>query len=470
MKAFLRRAEGNYFRHFPVISGLIEINPSAREFLFFMFVNVISWSCLAGPVLVLLALHIEMPIVWVGILQSFMPLSMLLVIVTVPLIEFFGPKKVMITTWLFRNLIAMSAFAMPWAIANWGNQIAWYILTGATLGFCVSRAIGAGGWFPWLHEIIGDNERGTYFSTETAITHVSNVTVALGIAIFLTESASLTRFLGVYGFGACAGLISVILITRIPGGKKSHHHISIKRLFASYRKVLGDRTYIHFIIQGALGICFITWFTASIIIYMRKMLLLSDSRVMLASGIGSIGIAITIRFWGRFADHHGSSQAMFLSLFGHSVIALLWLGIIPGVSWSKYMVFPAMLFTLIFSGAFFSVAHRGVLSLIKEDGKIGYTNLWLVSISLALGVTPIMVGKVIEYLDMINFQVCFLISGIGGLICAITNQWIPEKDNHVPARLSDILRPSLPLVTLANIAWITVGLHESNRSREKDSR
>ena len=49
----------------PIFSGLQELEPAPRRFLFFIVFNVVSWQCLIGPVLVLFARKIDMPPSWV---------------------------------------------------------------------------------------------------------------------------------------------------------------------------------------------------------------------------------------------------------------------------------------------------------------------------------------------------------------------------------------------------------------------
>jgi hypothetical protein len=125
-----------------------ELPSAPRRFLFFPAINVISWQCIVGQILVLFARTLDMPPTWVGLLIACLPLSMLLVVVTVPLVEWLGPRWILTWGWLLRNLIATSVFAIPWAQAHWGQAGAWQVLLFATVGFCAIRALGVGGWVP----------------------------------------------------------------------------------------------------------------------------------------------------------------------------------------------------------------------------------------------------------------------------------------------------------------------------------
>lgn len=462
------RVERSAVRHLPIVSGLLEVNPAARRFLGFMLFNVVSWHCLAQTVLVLLARQINMPISYVGVLQAIVPLTMLLVVVTGPLVERLGPKRLLLSMWIGRNLAVMPTLAMPWVIARWGEPAGWLLLALSTLGFCTFRSTGAGGWFPWLHELLHEKERGTYFSTEAAIAQVAGVSVAFGAAIFLSESASLPRFLGIYGAGIVAGFIGTGLMARIPGGAPSTSNKPFGRLYGESRRAMGralsDRSYRHFFLMAALGLCFMTCYGSAFVIYMRDALQMQPRHIMIVTGVGSVCIACTIRFWGRLADHLGSSHAMFLALFGHSAAVVSMLALYPGAPWTPYLIPVAMVTTMVTGTAYWSSAHRGLLAHVHEDYRVGYTNLWMMNCALALGITPIVVGFVIDRWGMAGFQACFAISGIGGLLCAVATYWIPEKDRPAPAPPRQVLRPSFPLWTLANIVWVSAGMHASNRT------
>jgi len=463
-------ASAGWLRHVPIVSGFLELDKPPRTFLYFMAFNVVSWQCLAGSALVLFARHVDMPATWVGLLISFMPLTVSLVAVTVSLVERVGPKRLLMTTWLLRNLCALSLFAMPWAIGRWGSHAGWYILIGATLAFCVARAMGTGGWWPWLHELIPAEQRGTYFSTEAGVSQASTIFVAVSIGLILGRTPVLGDFLTVSGMGIAVGLISVGWIALIPGGQRIVGQRTAPGGMASYRKALANRDFLHFTVQGALGLAFMTWFGAAAILYLRDELLLTSKEIMFTTAFGGLGVAITVRFWGRYADAVSSAQAMFLALSGHSAVVLSWLTLVPGSTWAQWAAAPLLILAMIFGAAFVMATNRGALAHVRDDGRVGYTNIWVVVSSVCMGLTAILVGQVVGRWDMGGFQACFLVSGLGGLVCAVASLWVREQGHVPPEDVRDILQPSLPLRTLARIVWITAGLHVSNRGQnESDS-
>ena len=197
-----------------------ELPRPPRLFLIFTAVNVFSWQCIAGPALVLFARAVNMPPAWVGLLLSFLPISMLLVVFAVPLVEWLGPRKLLLWTWLARNFFSLSVFLLPWAVSRWGEAGGWQVLLFATLAFSLIRAVGVGAWYPWLHEIVPRPLLGSYLSIEAAMSQVIIIVLALAMALILGLGQGLGRFFLLYGAGIGAGFWSVQLIRKIPGGER----------------------------------------------------------------------------------------------------------------------------------------------------------------------------------------------------------------------------------------------------------
>jgi hypothetical protein len=453
----------SFWGRIPIVQAVHELDSAPRSFLWFVVLNVMGWQCVLGPMLVLFARRLEMPASWVGKLLSFMPLSMILVLGTVHIVSRVGSKRIMFAAWLTRNLIACGVFLTPWALHTWGPRAAWYVLMGTTLGFCIARAVGAGGWWPWLHELVPTNQRGLYFSTETMVSHVVSVAVLSTQALILLNTQALGRYLLIYAIGISAGFTSLAYIVRIPGGRGAAEVESHPESFASYFRALSDLPYLRFLVISSLSLSCLAWLTASSVLYMRDMLGLSSGYIMGITSAGSLGILLTIRAWGRFADHSGSARAMFKTLIGFALAALAFLALLPGYPWTRWAVLPTAIVAAVFIAAFNVSANRANLNFVKATGLVGYTNAWIIFTSIALGVTPIVVGNVIDMWGLNGFRVCFGMAGIGGLACAVLCRITVPDGTPVEMSITRMLNPALPVRTLARIAYITMGLHESNK-------
>lgn len=448
----------------PLLSHLHELDRPPRKFLLFIVFNVVSWQCIVGPTLILFARKIGMPTRWVGFLMAFMPISTMLVVVTAPLVTRFGPKRIMFTAWLLRNLVSCTVFLMPWAISRWGEASGRYLLFMTTLGFCLMRALGSGGWLPWLHEVVPERQRGVYFSTEASVAQTLNVLVAFGQAMVLSGHSGLSRFLSIYAVGIASGLVSLIWMAQVPGGhgrKKPLSTMNPRKFPGALYVARNDRSYLWFVLTASLCFSSTAWLGSALVLYMRDALMLTSRTIMLLTASGSAAVLLTIHFWARFADHSGSGRAMFKTLTGYSLAALGCVAVVPGAAWSPYLLVFVVLASSVFGSAFWMAAHRAMLNYIRETARIGYSNLWTLGTAVAFGVTPVLAGAVIDRWDLFGFRTCFILSGVAGLTCA----WACRRVvRDAPPHLSEEKNSALePLRTIARILWITAGMHESNR-------
>jgi hypothetical protein len=456
----------------PFVTQLKELDRGPRRFLVFTAFNVISWQCMVGAVLILFARKIDMPASWVGFLNSFLPLSMLLVVGTVPLVNWLGAKRLMFWAWLVRNLVACSVFAMPWAMHTWGPRGAWYVLLGSTLGFCVIRAFGAGGWFPWLHEVVPSTQRSVFFSTEASIAQLSTVAVSVGVGIFLHGDPSITRFLIVYAVGVLAGFISLGWMMRVPGGSGMTGDEHPEGTWAPYAIALADKQYLLFVFVVSLCFSSLAILGFVTVLYMRDGLGFSSATIMIITAMSSLGVLFTVQYWGRFAQTSGPGRAMFKSLAGHSFVAAGFLGLALYEGWSPLVVGPLIVFGAVFGAAFWTSSHRAMLDHVHDVGRVGYTNVWIVGTSIALGVTPIIAGTGIERLGDAGYQVCFAVSTCMSFLLAGACRMIVHAEKPLEQSVRELLDPALPLRVVGRIVWITVGMHHTNRApgEEESSR
>jgi len=451
------------FSKLPITSGLYELDHAPRQFLLFIVFNVVSWQCLIGNVLVLFARKIEMPPSWVGFLISFTPLSMVFVVATGLLVMHWGSKRVMFVGWFLRNFFACTVFIMPWAMSRWGSRGAWYVLMASTLGFCLMRAVGAGGWFPWLHEVVPEQQRSAYFSAEASVTQLLNIIVSFLQALILHGEPGISRYLVVYGIGVASGFMSLLWMYRVPGGYAIEEEASLKTDFASYRRAFADRPFILFVLAGTLCFSMVSWLGASNVMFMRDALGISSRNIMVITAVASVFVMLTVRYWARFAERRGSALAIALAQTGHATCSLACLTLVPGTSWARYGVVPIIVLASVCGSALGMTASRAMLSYVRKADRVGYTNLWQVVTAAAFGITPIFVGLVIDAWGLWGFRCCFLMAGLGGYVTAMLMRRVAHEGGPIPVPSGFREWVAFPGRVIGQIARVTVGLDESAR-------
>ena len=446
-----------------------ELDPAAQKFLLFIACNTITWQCIAGPALVLFAREIRMPESRVGLLQAIMPLCMILIIFTTSMVERMGPKRLLVAGWMARALTASLVFLMPLAMAWWGDPGGWNMLTLAILGFCVIRALSVSGWFPWLHEIVPIHQRGLYFGLEMVTFQGVTVALALILSLILQTGTGLGRFYAVYAVGIGSGIFSLALIRMIPGGEGLEIDPNRKTGPSVYAQVLTDGAFLWFCLRSASGLVCLTLVTAASMMYLRDILGMSPARAMMVNAAGGLAVALTINWWGTYLDRHGSGPGMFLALAGHSMGTALWLFLKPDSLWSQWVVWPSYMVTMAFGAAFQIGRNQGLLGRIRQEGKVAYTNLYIFIDALAMGVTPVVVGILIERHALWGYQLCFFVSCLAGLVLALPNLWALEADKLPAPYMGPLIRTTLPLRGMARAMWLSMGLYSGRVRHSPDA-
>lgn len=455
----------------PVIASLRELDKGPRTFLYFIAFNVVSWQCMVGATLVLFARNIGMPESWVGFLTSFMPFSMLLVLLTGLLVTRFGSKRVMLASWFLRNLLACLVFAMPLASSVFGVRAGWYVLMTATLAFCLMRAVGAGGWMPWLHELVPEKQRGTYFSAESAVSNLLSIAVTMAQGVALRGSPGVGRFLFVYAIGIAAGFVSLLWMRRVPGGEPQAAAAHAEGgAYRSHVSALKDRAYVAFVVFASLCFSSLSWSGFTVVLYMRDALRISPEHILYYMAAGSFAVMLTIRFWGRYADHAGGPHGMAVSLFAASCMSLAYLFVLPEMSCKHAALAAVVIPGSIFGSAFWATTNRAMLGYVDPARRVGYSNLWSVLTALAGAFPPILAGLIIQRLGLWGYRACFLIGAGSGLLCAVGALFIVRKEKPFEFPWKQCPLYELPFRFVYSVAQISVGLHESNRGEEPATR
>jgi len=440
-----------------IISDIESFSPGAKKFLGFSAINLISWQCIVGQFLVLFGRSIGMPASWVGTLVSFIPLSMLLVIFSVPIVEQYGSKKVMMVTWMLRNLAVIPVLTIPWLIPIWGERSAWYVLMLSTFGFSLARATGVAAWYPWIHELVPKRLMGKYLSVESSIMQTMNVLVIFAIAKVLGMVEYSNRFYYVYSTGIVAGVVSSFYILTIPGGVASISTDTHNGRFSAIMAVTKDPKYCKFMLLAILSMSSFVWLNVSSILCLRDVLKQSDFNIMVLYAIGAIGVALSIRLVSHLAGKMKSQKSLTLMLLFQGIISASWFFLVSGSSLVPYLVIPVVALGTISAVVIFIFASQQMLGLVKQEHKVGYTSVWVIGTSISTGLPPIMAGWFINHLDLLGYQFCFGISSISALVGA----WfwyrfnLDERDQFY--ELQPHIRHFQPMRSLQRLVWIVLG-------------
>jgi MFS family permease len=446
---------------FSFYQSFTRLTPAPRAFLFFSIVNLASWQCIVGQVLVLFARSLGMPADLVGLLISFVPVSMLLVVMSIPAVEYLGPRKLLITSWLLRTVLISSVFLIPLVTGHYGQRAAWLMLLFAVLGFSLVRAFGVGAWYPWLHEIVPRDNIADYFNSETILVQIANIVLAVAISQVLAHVNGMASFYYIYGAGVVIGLFSVGMLFFMPGGRKTPKLYGGERRYDAFYTAFANKPYRHFIIVISVAFSSLMWVSSAAIMYLRDIMLFADGKIMFITAIGGIAVALTVRSWSNRAERKGGNRVMAKMLLLHAASTLCWFLLLPGSRFGFALAILALVGSMVFSISLSTVAARTMLGQVKEEGRIGYTSLWIIGVSLANGLPPILAGQLIDHFGILGFRLCFAISIFLAIAVSFLLKNLPEEGVLPDLPYLDVLvRPLQPVRWMGRLVWLSLGFGE----------
>ena len=126
--------------------------------------------------------------------------------------------------------------------------------------------------------------------------------------------------------------------------------------YGSYIAALKDRAYLAFIVFASLCFSSLSWGGFAVVLYMRDALRLSPEHILYYMAAGSFAVTLTIRFWGRYADHAGGPHGMALSLFAASCMSLAYVFVLPDMP-NRYVALAAIVIPgSVFGSAFWATS------------------------------------------------------------------------------------------------------------------
>jgi MFS family permease len=145
----------------------------------------------------------------------------------------------------------------------------------------------------------------------------------------------------------------------------------------------------------------------------------------------------------------------------HAASTLCWFLLLPGSRFGFALAILALVGSMVFSISLSTVAARTMLGQVKEEGRIGYTSLWIIGVSLANGLPPILAGQLIDHFGILGFRLCFAISIFLAIAVSFLLKNLPEEGVLPDLPYLDVLvRPLQPVRWMGRLVWLSLGFGE----------
>ncbi len=437
-------------RRWAAAFSLHGLAPGPRRFLAFLFMNVMSWMCLIGTVMVLHARALGIGRGTVGILYALLYFAGACGLLTKPLAERYGSKRLLMAGWTARYLLVLPVVFTPLAYAHWGARPAAVLLFATCAMFSITRSLAGIAWSSWLHEIVPAKQLGLFYALETMMTRA--LIVAFGVFCYfgLGNQPPLWRFAAVAGFGVACGLASVRLLGRIPGGEPLADESGGGTRRGSYRQLFRDRLFLGFLGSAAAFNFVYVGQGLMVALTLRDHLGLGAGLILMLTSVGSLLTLVTTQRWRRVADQHGSPVVMTAN--GLLVVACLavlgWLR--PGQAPMWLLALVCMLLPVAETGHYMACS-RGFMLRMKSDNRQAYNAVWSAGTNVLSGVAAVCVGFWLQGGDALHFRTAAWGLALLMLAIAIVNLRLPVPEADACQGASQVYDSANPLLSMGNV-------------------
>lgn len=365
----------------------------------------------------------------IGILGGIIPLFQVLGIAALPLIGWFGSRRMAAWSLLLRYAFLGTFFIAPFFVDSSGT--AFLILLAGMVGFSLMRAMSEASVVPWSQEFMPRSVRGR-ISGRTALIYVP-VALFLSwlIQLWLDGQTGLSRFYPVFAAGITIGGIGALCLLGLKGGgARNSSDPSLPSIgFRALMVPLRDKNFLLYLYSSAtLYLVFIS-LNLFILLYFRQKLGMSSGQLVLMSALVPVGAAVGTMAAGWYVDRYGA-RAIRIALQLGQIALLAALPFIspdwPGVEFFVALVFFA--FGALFLAAI-SVSNVYMLNVMPVSAKESYATVHYTIDGLAGGAMTFLAGFLLTFLQDNplsflglqpgSYDVLFILSGIICLTSAI---------------------------------------------------
>ena len=399
--------------------------------------NMIFWVTAAyGSVFILFLNEIGFDKAKIGFLMSLLPFCGPLALVVAPFAAHFGFKRTFLIFYLSRKFCAALLLLTPFILSRFGQDVTFFWVTGAVLGFAVCRAISETAVYPWSQEMVPDAMRGKFSAVNNIVSTIVSI-ITIGIAGYaIRRWEGLPTFMVLMGCGIVAGFVSVWCFTSVPGGDPAQHSQSNRAHFRGIRQALLDLNYRRFIIGLGLISFAATALVTFVPLYLKEKIGLSAGMVVWMD-IGTFaGGLLSCYLWGWAADRYGSKPIMLLG-------CCLW------------VLFPAVCFLMPRNTEMSSLVAICAMFLM------GVANLaWAIGLTRYLFVTAVPVAKKTTYM-----AVFYAFAGISNGLGPLSIGWLLKKFNWLDTQILIFNIDSYTILFVLSVGILCAGTAVLSRVR-----
>lgn len=374
----------------------------------------------SGVILTAYALYLGASNLMVGVLASGPFLGQLLQAPAILLVERLRARKAIsvLSSVIGRSMLALMAVAafLPQPVAIAAVIVGQFVL-------CGNGAIGSCAWNAWMRDLAPQERLGDVFSRRT--TYTTSVTLVVGLAAALlldrTPAGSDARawaFAGLYTLGCVTGLLSAVVVSRIPEPCMPQRAPEALNLLGLLREPFSDpnfRRLVAFLSSWQFAINLATPFFT---VFIVRQLGFDMTFVMVLNVVSQITNLAALRSWGLLSDRfaHKSVLAVAAPTYILCIVAMIAASEIGrGPLGIAYLVALHALMGAAVGGVTLATTNIA-LKLSPKGSATAYVATSALTSSFAAGIAPILGGLFADFFARRQFALLLRWSGPHGVV------------------------------------------------------
>ncbi|NIA31002.1 MAG: MFS transporter [Actinobacteria bacterium] len=410
------------------------------NYLWFSKINAVSYASLADAVLILYAIRIGADDFLVGLVISFLYLTMPFMLVGKQWMAKQGAAKTFFRSWVFRNISAFFLFFVPIAQKHINPVSGLFLFVIASFGFFAFRSIGITAIIPLIRDITSAENRGQFISKTWFQSMVFYLFAMVAIVALTSRYQTVTVFQVIVIFGSLAGVVASFFMKMVPESDKPK--LSAQRpLIESIRFISSNSAIKKLLTAWSLSTAALMLVTPFSMVALKNGFQISDHSALLFSIVQITGGILASYMNTLMLDRVGPRPMIIIYSFGILIIAILWMTAPGNFFW------PVFLLIFLLAGAcnagINTALSHYLLGSVPTDLTVGISMLMTIISGVVAGISGTILGggllrflRAFDLQGLVVYKIYFAIIFIYLIIVIIMNSKLQVLSDR---RVKDVL-------------------------------
>jgi MFS family permease len=358
--------------------------------------NTASWSVVLGTPMLLFFQHLNASATVLAIAACLAPVLSILQLPAAYYVERVGYRRFVLSGWTLRSIIVVGMTIVAFLPEKVDTATRMILMLGLALIYNTLRGISSAGFLPWFTHIVPESRRGEFLARDQFSGALAAISCLFLSGVMLQHQARYS-FGVVFAVSAACAFASLVYLRRIPD-------VPVEKIVPNpnplpWKDMIFYPPFFRYILYnmvanmafGASGVFWVRFFRVS--------LQVSNSVVLYVAAATTLVLALFLIVVGPLLDRTGNKPALTLSGIVFVCHFSGWALVAAHVLPASGLIFAIQIVTSGFGSALWNLANvRIVMGIVPHMGRAHFLALYSVAGNLALGLSPLAWGPVMDAL------------------------------------------------------------------------